>query len=107
MEDYGRYGLRPWGCQKNDNVVIVIVVVVVMVDDGYYKRQANILQNDIIDIAKPFTLMKIKLASDGDAAIDRLLLLAVVQQKNEEERGGNSNVSNFPPLAISCTLKVS
>ena len=61
----------------------------------------------IIDIAKPFTLMKIKLASDGDAAIDRLLLLAVVQQKNEEERGGNSNVSNFPPLAISCTLKVS
>ena len=30
--------------------------------------------------------MKIKLASDGDAAIDRLLLLAVVQQKNEEER---------------------
>jgi len=30
--------------------------------------------------------VKIKLASDGDAAIDRLLLLAVVQQKNEEER---------------------
>ena len=51
--------------------------------------------------------MKIKLASDGDAAIDRLLLLAVVQQKNEEERGGNSKVPNFPPLAISYTLKVS
>ena len=51
--------------------------------------------------------VKIKLASDGDAAIDRLLLLAVVQQKNEEERGGNSKVPNFPPLAISCTLKVS
>ena len=51
--------------------------------------------------------MKIKLASDGDAAIDRLLLLAVVQQKNEEERGGNSKLRIFPPLAISYTLNVS
>ena len=45
--------------------------------------------------------VKIKLASDGNAAIDRLLLLAVVQQKNEEERVGNLKVSNFPPLVIS------
>ena len=51
--------------------------------------------------------MKIKKTSDGDAAIDRLLLLAVVQQKNDEERGGNLKVRNFPPWAISCTLKVS